>query len=381
MPLPYGRHRPFSVMARSSQRRRNSASRRDLPTPAGPNAVTNPTPRVRACLQERCLENLQLRLPPHERRIEPPRVGFVAHDSDEPIGSDALSFALELEGLDGSDFDRVTDQSVGGPTDQHTAGRRRLLQPRRRVHRVARHEALTSGQVTRHDLAGVDPDAVLEPDPPDGFELHVDTVQGLAHLGGRSDGPQGIVLVLPRQAEHRHDRVPDVFLHHAAVPLEWGTQGGEVDVQHLTERLGVELLAKLSGVFDVAEDDRDGLPDVLLESLRGELRAAEPAHAEPFWVVLTAIGADLHQPSLCLGPQPPRFPAVASRVAGSSRHRDAPRCLTDRARILAGGETWISIRKRWARRPVLRSPPTDVVGRRAPPRPCPSRSVPRAGSG
>ena len=41
-----------------------------------------------------------------------------------------------------------------------------------------------------------------------------------AHLGGRADGAQGIVLVHFAEPEHRHDRVPDELLDRAAVALE-----------------------------------------------------------------------------------------------------------------------------------------------------------------
>ena len=84
------------------------------------------TPRVRTCLQERCLENLQLRLPPHERRIRTAARRLRRHDSDEPIGSDALRLALEPEGFDGDDFDRVT-RSIGRWT--HRSARRRPAPP------------------------------------------------------------------------------------------------------------------------------------------------------------------------------------------------------------------------------------------------------------
>jgi hypothetical protein len=37
---------------------------------------------------------------------------------------------------------------------------------------------------------------------------------------GRADGTESIVLLNARQAEDRHDRVADVLLDRAAVPLE-----------------------------------------------------------------------------------------------------------------------------------------------------------------
>jgi len=73
----------------------------------------------------------------------------------------------------------------------------------------------------------------------------------LPHLGGRSDGPERVVLMHPRQAEDGHDRVTDVLLDRAAVPLEGLAHFIEIPRHHLADSLGVQLLAHRGRALEV----------------------------------------------------------------------------------------------------------------------------------
>ena len=76
---------------------------------------------------------------------------------------------------------------------------------------------------------------------------------------GRAHRAKRVVLVQDGDAEDRHDRVADVLLDRAAVPLERPPHGGEVAGLDVAEGLGVEPLAHGGGAGEVGEDDGDGL--------------------------------------------------------------------------------------------------------------------------
>ena len=63
-------------------------------------------------------------------------------DREQPVGGNALGLALQLERLDHLDLDGVPHEPVGRLADQDLVGRRGLLEARRDVDRVARHEPL-----------------------------------------------------------------------------------------------------------------------------------------------------------------------------------------------------------------------------------------------
>ena len=63
----------------------------------------------------------------------------------------------------------------------------------------------------------------------------------------------------------------------------------EVAAHHLAQRLRVEALAEARRSLEVAEEDRDDLPQLLGRRLRDQGRAAEPAQTEPIGVLLAAV--------------------------------------------------------------------------------------------
>src|SRR5206468_2664427 len=98
------------------------------------------------------------------------------------------------------------------------------------------------------------------------------------------------------------DGVSDELLDRSSVPLQDGLHLSEVGVQHLAEGLRVQLLAEAGRSFQVREDDRDGLADLLRRGLRREALPTVAAQTEPVGVLLTAVGTDLHAWSLRGGP-------------------------------------------------------------------------------
>src|SRR5262249_28880358 len=94
---------------------------------------------------------------------------------------------------------------------------------------------------------------------------------------------------------------------------------------------GVELLPEARRPFQVAEDDGNGLPDLLGHILGCELRPAESAQPESVGILLAAVGADLHPTSL----RPPLGPVLACDLGGKVRGAPtgAPRRWKSRTRF------------------------------------------------
>ena len=99
-----------------------------------------------------------------------------------------------------------------------------------------------------------------------------------------------------RQAEHRHDRVPDVLLDLAAVARDLPRHRGEVALLDLVQRFGVEALAERGRALQVAEQQRHGTPHVALRQrrCRGQRGPAVAAQAELRRVLLLAARAADH---------------------------------------------------------------------------------------
>ena len=114
-------------------------------------------------------------------------------DRHEPVGRHALGLALELEGLDRLDLDRIADEAVRQLPDQDLHLARGLLEPRRDVDRVAGHEVL-AGRPGDH-LAGVHAGPGGEARAPFALELLVQGDERALHLVGRPHGAERVVLV------------------------------------------------------------------------------------------------------------------------------------------------------------------------------------------
>jgi hypothetical protein len=145
---------------------------------------------------------------------------LVRGDVEQAKGRDPLRLSLQLEGLDLLDLDRFSHESVRRRADQDLERRRGLLEPCRDVHRVAGDQSLPRRRVAGDDLARVDSGSVGEADAPDALQLVVESGKGELHLVRRTYRAQRVVLLDARQAEDRHDRIADVLLDGAAVPLQ-----------------------------------------------------------------------------------------------------------------------------------------------------------------
>ena len=209
--------------------------------------------------------------PSHQGRVEAPGedLGAGLHDG-QPIGGQGFGLSLHREGLQRFGDHGCPDQPVGGFAEEDLTGLGRLLQPGCDVHRVARYERLPRRGIGRHDLPRIHPDAGPDPGSPPALELHVQGVQRRLHVDRRADRPEGVVLMNLRNAEHRHHGVADELLDRPAVAFDHRAHLGEVALDDLAERLGVELLAQRGRARDVAEQDGDRL------SGRGHAPAIRP---------------------------------------------------------------------------------------------------------
>ena len=209
----------------------------------------------------------------------------------EPEGGHGLALPLQLERLDRLHRHRVAHEGERFGADQDLARRRRLLEPGRHVDRVARHERLA---LAGHDLARVH----ARPERERHRQLLAERRQPLADLGHCTHGPQRVVLVRHRDAEHGHHRVADELLHRAAVPFHDQPDLLEVAAHRAPHRLRVEPLPERGRACHVAEDDGHRLPHLAWRRHRRQRRAAGPAEPEPVRALLAAGVARGHAPSL-----------------------------------------------------------------------------------
>jgi hypothetical protein len=206
---------------------------------------------------------------------------------------DRLRLALEHRR---SEFLVLEDSRRGlvrGGSDRDPHLWRRRLDPRRRVDRVAAHEALPG---PRRDpepdegLAGVDPD-------PDAERLPADGSQSLGCFDDpqpRPDRALGIVLVRSRDAEHAEHRVTDELLDDAPVALDRRSRHRGVLGQHPIDVLGIGRLGRGRERDEVAEQGGD---DLALLGHGGSPERRRALHAElgALRVVAAACGTGDHR--------------------------------------------------------------------------------------
>ncbi len=239
-----------------------------MPTPATPSIVNkwqawSETARSNASRSIR-----RSRSRPTNGAFEPSRTGLATGQREQPERLDRLLLAFQLQWLDGLDLDRVAHELDGLGAEQHLARTSRLLEPRRDVDRVSGREPLRRAG---DDLAGVDADP----------SLHADLRQRVAHLERRTDGPERVVLVQHRHAEHGHHRVADELLDRAAVRLDDPAHPLEVASEQAAHGLRIGRLAERGRPCDVAEDDGDRLPHLQRGRGGGQRRAALEAELRP----------------------------------------------------------------------------------------------------
>src|SRR5215472_13201764 len=158
----------------------------------------------------------------------------------------------------------ITNQPVGGLTEEDLSWCRALLEPCRDIDGISRGEPLVQWGFPSDYLAGVDTDATRDRDPPARPELFVEVAERIAHLGCRPDRAQSVVLMQLGHTEDGHYRVPDELLNQAAVPADDPAHLIEVERHNPPDRLGVQGLAQCGELHDIGEDNGDGLTHLRL---------------------------------------------------------------------------------------------------------------------
>ncbi len=174
-------------------------------------------------------------------------------------GAERLCLALQLERRQRLELGDLGDRERGHLAGDDAARLGGGLQARRHVHRVAGHRPAVGGRFADDRLAGVDADA-----QPQRVGLEVERcVQPLDRGDEREAGAHralGVVVAGARDAEHRHDRVADELLEHAAVPRDGLPRCGEVGVLDHRDVLGVEPLGQRREADEVGEEHRHDAP-------------------------------------------------------------------------------------------------------------------------
>ena len=207
-------------------------------------------------------------------------------DAFQQPGGQRLALSLRRQRFDLVAVGGMRHQCPGGLSHQHRAGRGGLLQPRGDVDGVTHHQRFALGGAGGQHVTGVDADP--------GLDL-AHGGNGVSHLEGCAHGPQSVVLVHGRDAEHRDQGVADHLLDRAAVTLHRLTDGGVEARHHIAQDLGVEPLAQLGRSDHVAEQHGDGLSHLAGGlALGGHGGAAGVAEARLFRVFNGASRASDH---------------------------------------------------------------------------------------
>ena len=190
---------------------------------------------------------------------------------------------------------------IGGSADQDLPRPGGLLQSRRNVDGVAGGERAL-GLVGDHDFPGVDAGADPDPHPVRRFELRIQLIESVAHLGCGAHGTQRVVLAEPWDAEDGHDGITDELLHGAAMTFDHLPHRVEVSGEHDLESFRIEAFAELGGADDVGEQDRYG-PASTRRHVIGQWGSARRAEREVVLRLPTAAPARSHGVNLPLARQ------------------------------------------------------------------------------
>ena len=193
---------------------------------------------------ERVLEQLELVVPPDERRPRTDRPTRPVDHVDHAPGPQRSVDALQLDRAGILDDETSCRQPIRRRPDKDLTGTRRFLQARSQVHGLARRE---------RGLGVVDDDLTcFDPDPR--FQLQI--VHRSAHREGSACRAKGVVLVRLRNAERRHHGVARELLDDAAVLLDAPRDHLEEARDAAPHDLGVSAPHETRGVDDVDEQHR-----------------------------------------------------------------------------------------------------------------------------
>ena len=236
---------------------------------------------------EGLLQAVELGLPAHHRGLHsldttgggPERAGLGSfHD----IGPHRVRLALEVERRHLLHVEDAADVAEGGVGDEDPVHGSCGLEPGGDVDGVSnRHPLLLAAVAHRpdHHLAGVDAHPHGQLRTALAVQGPVEVGQRAHHVEGGEHRPLRVVLVGLAHTEHRHHRVADELLDHAAARLDRRRPESEVAVEHLADILGVESLRHLGEADQIGEEGGHLL--ALFGHRRIEGSDALPQRADP----------------------------------------------------------------------------------------------------
>ena len=267
-----------SVRRRS--RSTSSESRRDFPTPAGPNSVTSCGARSRSTRAATAVRTASSSSRPTSGAVRPatPR-GAAAGSSvaaERPPRQPGRPLALRLDVLVLAIGDRAARRRLRALPDEHLAGLRVLLKARRDVDRIAADHQLAARRrfPAGDDLAGVDPDPEPDVRAVAALDALGEGAEALPHGERSPNGALRVVLVRLRDAEDGEHGVAGELLRRAPEALDLGVDQVEELTLKLANVLGIEPLAERSRPSEVGEQNGDDPPLLPLVSSVGARRAS-----------------------------------------------------------------------------------------------------------
>ena len=178
--------------------------------------------------------------------------------AQKPAATHSARLALRLDRLAFGELERAPGSGDGPLSDEDLSRLGALLQPRGNVDRIAGHERAALARLPDDDLAGVDPDAKLQP--------LVQLTHPPQHRQRRVQRPLGVVLERGGRAERGHHRIARELLDGAAGVLDLLGHRVVEAVQERARPLRVLRVAELSRADEIREQHRCELS--LLDRLR-----------------------------------------------------------------------------------------------------------------
>ena len=227
-----------------------------LPHPRRPGHQHQPRHPPLRRRMEQLLDRPQLRVPPHQRRLQPVNPLHPAYPGQHPHRPPQnLRLRLPLQPVlpPVSEPDPATRQTLRRPIRQHLPRPRRRLHPRRRIHRIPRHHPLTHRPQSDRHLTSHHPGPRCQPRRPC-------LVPELAHRADEfqrgAHGPLRVPFRGDGRSPHRHHRIPDKLLHHPAVPANHHPRHLEVPRQQLPHRLRIPRLRQRRKPHQITKQNR-----------------------------------------------------------------------------------------------------------------------------
>ena len=210
-----------------------------------------PRPPLARGRVEEVLDQAELVVAAHERRLERLRAVAAADlgdDAERPPGRDRADLPLERLLPDRFEGDGTGRGALGRLPDENGAGGGHRLEPRGRVHQVARDHALVRGPERHGCLAGQDPGP--------GLDRRAEGSNGVKKLEGCPNCALGVILVGRWRAPDRRDRVPDELLDRPPVAPDHVPREVEVPREQLARLFGIPALGERREADQVREQDR-----------------------------------------------------------------------------------------------------------------------------